>query len=134
MLDRLLEYFQFQEDSDDLRLLIAVEEAHLWTSRDLPKEAMRFLDSAVRLLGKKGVGVMLVSQKISDFDPAMRSAMNISVLFRTKYEGDLRAIARMLGSDASEIIPRLPVGYSVFHLADVGDPFALAWRPTYSQP
>ena len=76
----------------------------------------------------------LVSQKISDFDSAMRSAMNISILFRTKYEGDLRAIARMIGSDASDIVPKLPVGYSVFHLADLGDPFVLCWRPTYSQP
>jgi len=84
-LDKLLEYFQFQEDSDSLRLLIVVEEAHLWTSRGIPKDAVRFLDSAVRLLRKKGVGVMLVSQKISDFDPAMRSAMNMSILFRTKY-------------------------------------------------
>jgi DNA helicase HerA-like ATPase len=83
ILDQLLECFQFQEDSDDLRLSIVVEEAHLWTSRDLPKEAVRFQDSAVRLLRKKGVGVMLVSQKISDFEPAMRSAMNISILFRT---------------------------------------------------
>jgi KaiC/GvpD/RAD55 family RecA-like ATPase/DNA-binding transcriptional ArsR family regulator len=134
MLDQLLEYFQFQQDSDDLRLLIVVEEAHLWTSKDLPKEAAKFLDSAVRLLRKKGVGVMLVSQKISDFDPAMRSAMNISILFRTKYEGDLRAIARTLGTDMSTILPKLPIGYSVFHLADLGDPFILAWRPTYSQP
>lgn len=98
-----------------------MEEAHLWTSKDLPKDAARFLDSAARLLRKKGVGVML-SQKISDFDPAMRSAMNISILFR------------MVGSEASGIIPRLPVGYSVFHLADVGDPFVAGWRPTYSQP
>jgi DNA helicase HerA-like ATPase len=134
MLDRLLEYFQSQEDSDNLRLLIVVEEAHLWTSKDVPREATKFLDSAVRLLRKKGVGVMLVSQKISDFDPAMRSAMNISILFRTKYEGDLRTIARMLGSEVSEIIPRLPVGYCIFHLADLGDPFVLAWRPTHSQP
>jgi DNA helicase HerA-like ATPase len=134
MLDELLEYFQFQEDAEDLRLLIVVEEAHLWTSKDLPRDAVRFLDSAVRLLRKKGVGVMLVSQKISDFDPAMRSAMNISILFRTKYEGDLRTIARMLGSEVSEIIPRLPVGYCIFHLADLGHPFVLAWRPTYSQP
>jgi KaiC/GvpD/RAD55 family RecA-like ATPase/DNA-binding transcriptional ArsR family regulator len=132
-LDKLLEYFQFQEDSDGLRLLIVVEEAHLWTSKEVPKDAIRFLDNAVRLLRKKGVGVMLVSQKISDFDPAMRSAMNISILFRTKYEGDLRTVARMFGSEASRIIPKLPVGYSVFHLADVGDPFVLAWRPTYSQ-
>jgi len=133
-LDKLLEYFQFQEDTDNLRLLIVVEEAHLWTSKEVPKDALRFLDNAVRLLRKKGVGVMLVSQKISDFDPAMRSAMNISILFRTKYEGDLRAIARILGTEMSAVIPRLPVGYSVFHSADVGDPFALAWRPTYSQP
>jgi len=133
ILDELLEYFQFQEDSDSLRLLIVVEEAHLWTLKDLPKDAVRFLDSAVRLLRKKGVGVMLVSQKISDFDPAMRSAMNISILFRTKYEGDLKAIGRTLGSEISTIIPKLPVGYSIFHLADFGDPFAMAWRPTYSQ-
>jgi len=133
-LDKLLEYFQFQEDSDNLRLLIVVEEAHLWTSKEVPKDAIRFLDNAVRLLRKKGVGVMLVSQKISDFDPAMRSAMNISILFRTKYEGDLRAITKMLGTGTSVLIPTLPVGYSVFHLADVGDPFVLAWRPTYSRP
>jgi DNA helicase HerA-like ATPase len=100
----------------------------------MPKEALRFLDSAARLLRKKGVGVMLVSQKISDFDPAMRSAMNISILFRTKYEGDLRAIGRMLGTEMSAVIPGLPVGYSIFHVADVGNPFVLAWRPTYSQP
>jgi len=110
-----------------------VEEAHLWTSKELPRAALRFLDSAVRLLRKKGVGVMLVSQKISDFDPAMRSAMNIGVLFRTKYEGDLKSIARMLGSEISAIIPRLPVGYSIFHLADLGEPFLVAWRPTCSQ-
>ena len=63
-----------------------------------------------------------------------RSAMNISIVFRTKYERDLKAIARMLGNEASVVIPRPPVGYSVFHLADVGDPFVVAWRPTYSQP
>lgn len=134
MLDQLLEHFQFQEDSDNLRLLIVIEEAHLWTSKELPKDAVRFLGSAVTLLRKKGVGVMLVSQKISDFDSAMRSAMNISVLFRTKYDGDLRAIARMLGSEISSMVHSLPVGYSVFHLADVGEPFVLTWRPTYSQP
>jgi len=134
MLDQLLEFFQFQKDSEKLRLLIVVEEAHLWTSKDLPRDALRFLDSAVRLLRKKGVGVMLASQKISDFDSAMRSAMNISILFRTKYDGDLKVVGRMLGSDMSAIIPKLPIGYSVFHLADIGDPFVMAWRPTYSQP
>ena len=77
---------------------------------------------------------MLVSQKISDYDPAMRSAMNIIILFRTKYEGDLKAIARMLGTETSVIIPKLPVSYSVFHLADLGDPCIIAWRPSYSQP
>jgi len=110
-----------------------VEEAHLWTLREVGKEATKFLDKAVRLLRKKGVGVMLVSHKISDFDPAMRSTMNTSILFRTKYEGDLDAIGKILGSNYSKIIPSLPVGYSVFHLADLGDPFIIAWRPTYSQ-
>jgi len=64
----------------------------------------------------------------------MRSATSISVLFRTKYEGDLKAIAGMLGSEASTIIPKLPVSYSISHLADVGEAFVLAWRPTYSWP
>ena len=134
ILHQLREYFQFQEDSDDLRLLIAVEEAHLWTAKDLPRDAARFLDSAVRLLRKKGVGVMLVSHKISDFDPAMRSSMNISIVFRTKYEGDLDSMSRSLGTEISKVVPALPVGYSVLHSADIGGPFVIAWRPLCSQP
>ena len=79
---RILEHFQGEEDSEDLRFFIVIEEAHLWTSKDVPKDASRFLDRVVRLLRKKGVGVMLVSHKISDFDPAMRSSMNISAIFQ----------------------------------------------------
>jgi KaiC/GvpD/RAD55 family RecA-like ATPase len=133
-LDQILEHFQGEADSEDLRLFLVIEEAHLWTSKDVPKEASRFLDRVVRLLRKKGVGVMLVSHKISDFDSAMRSSMNISIIFRTKYEGDLDSIARTMGSDFSKIVPSLTIGYSVFHSADVGSPFVMAWRPTYSQP
>jgi len=132
-LDNLLEYFDLQKDSDKLRLLIVVEEAHLWTLKEVGKDAIRFLDKAARMLRKKGVGVMLISHKISDFDPAMRSAMNISIFFRTKYSGDLDAISKVLGSEFSKIAPNLPVGNSIFHLADIGEPFVVAWRPTYSQ-
>ena len=133
-LDQILEHFQGEADSEDLRLFLVIEEAHLWTAKEVPKDASRFLDRVVRLLRKKGVGVMLVSHKISDFDPAMRSSMNISILFRTKYDGDLDSVTRTLGSDWSKIIPSLPVGFSEFHYADLGGPFVVAWRPTYSQP
>lgn len=133
-LDNLLEYFDYQEDSDKLRLLIVVEEAHLWTLKEVGKDAVRFLDKAVRMLRKKGVGVMLISHKISDFDPAMRSSMNISIIFRTKYSGDLDSIGKMLGREFSKFAPTLPVGYSIFHLADLGDPLVTAWRSTYSEP
>lgn len=131
-LDQILEHFQGEADSEDLRLFLVIEEAHLWTSKDVPKEAANFLDRVARLLRKKGVGVMLVSHKISDFDSAMRSSMNISAIFRTKYEGDLDSIARILGSDFAKIVPSLPVGYSIFHSADLGTPFVVAWRPLYS--
>ncbi len=82
-MDSLLEFFDLQKDSDDLRLLIVVEEAHLWTLREVGNDAIRFLDKAARMLRKKGVGVMLVSHKISDFDPAMRSSMNVSARAKT---------------------------------------------------
>jgi KaiC/GvpD/RAD55 family RecA-like ATPase len=133
-LDQILEYFQTQEDSQDLTLFLVIEEAHLWTSKEVPKDASRFLDRVVRLLRKKGIGVMLISHKISDFDSAMRSSMNISIIFRTKYEGDLESISRTLGSEFSKIVPSLRVGYSVFHSADFGTPFVIAWRPLYSAP
>lgn len=75
----------------------------------------------------------MISHKISDFDAAMRSAMNVSVLFRIKYERDLDRISKILGNnEMSIIIPKLPVGYSVFHLADIGEPFVISWRPVYS--
>ena len=44
-----------QEDSEDLRLLIVVEETHLWTLKEVGKNAVRFLDKAVRMLRKKGI-------------------------------------------------------------------------------
>ena len=72
-------------------------------------------------------------KKISDFDPAIRSAMNASIFFRTKYSGDLDAITKVLGSEFSKIATNVPVAYSIFHLADVGEPFVVAWRPTYAQ-
>jgi DNA helicase HerA-like ATPase len=66
--------------------LIVVEEAHLWASKDLPKEVARFLDGAVGLFRKKGVGVMLVSQKISDFDPAIARISRLDLgQFRGRY-------------------------------------------------
>jgi DNA helicase HerA-like ATPase len=132
-LDTILEYFDSQKDSDELKLLIVVEEAHLWTLKEVGKDAIRCLDRAVRMLRKKGIGIMLVSHRISDFDPAMRSAMNISIFFRTKYSGDLDAIGKMLGSEFSKVAPSLPVGNSIFHLADLGDPFVVAWRSAYSK-
>jgi hypothetical protein len=49
MLDQLLEYFQIQEDSEELKRLIVVEEAHLWTSKDLPKDASGFLTPRARV-------------------------------------------------------------------------------------
>ncbi len=132
-LDNLLEYFDYQDDSDKLRLMITIEEAHLWTLKEVGKDAIRFLDKAVRMLRKKGVGVMLISHKISDFDPAMRSSMNVSIIFRTKYSGDLDSVSKMLGREFSKIAPTLMVGYSIFHLADFGSPFVVSWRPSYSQ-
>ena len=131
-LDGVLEYFDSQKDSDELRFLIVVEEAHLWTLKEVGRDAVKFLDKAVRMLRKKGVGVMLVSHKISDFDPAMRSAMNLSIFFRSKYEGDLDTLSKIFGSEFSKIAPTLPVGYSIFHLGDLGDPFVLSWRPMSS--
>lgn len=70
--------------TENLGLLVVLEEARLLTSKDMPRDAVRFLDSAVKLLRKNGVGVMVVSQKISGFDSATRSAMNVSIIFRTK--------------------------------------------------
>jgi hypothetical protein len=32
-LDRILEHFQSEEDSEDLRLFIIIEEVHLWTAK-----------------------------------------------------------------------------------------------------
>jgi hypothetical protein len=60
--------------------------------------------------------------------------MNISIQFRTKYAGDLDGIGKVLGTEFSKVAPNLPVGYSIFHLADMGDPFVVAGRPGCSQP
>lgn len=64
----------------------------------------------------------------------MRSSLASAVCPLLCSKERLKRVARMLGSDLSRVVPRLPVGYSILHPADVGDPFVLAWRLTYSQP
>jgi hypothetical protein len=44
ILDQILKHFQREEDSENLRFFIVIEEAHLWASKEVPKDASRFLD------------------------------------------------------------------------------------------
>jgi hypothetical protein len=66
---------------------------------------------------------MLVSRKTSDFDPAMRSTRTISILFRRKYEGNPRAIARTAGNRTSGVILKLMRGLKTVHFPLKATPF-----------
>jgi len=91
----------------------------------------RLENAQKRLLRDRGIHEEN-KQKILQFIKHLKSKGR-SDPTQIKYLIRLTRLASMLGKEFSKIAPTLPVGYSIFHLADMGDPFVAAWRPTYSQ-
>jgi hypothetical protein len=120
------------EERQHLRLLLVYDEVH----RLLPKfggsgEGFRQIERAVREFRKWGVGLILVSQVLSDFVGEIKANIGTEIQMRTKYEGDLDRVRLKYGEEALQAVVRLPIGVGMVHNSDYnrGIPFFVAFRP-----
>ncbi len=119
-------------ESPDLKTLIVYDEVH----RLLPKyggsgEGIIQLERGCREFRKWGVGVLLISQVLSDFVGEIKANINTEMQMRTRHEGDLTRISRKYGEYILQNLVRAGVGTGMIENAEwnKGHPYLVTFRP-----
>ncbi|PIZ98462.1 hypothetical protein COX84_02005, partial [Candidatus Micrarchaeota archaeon CG_4_10_14_0_2_um_filter_49_7] len=120
------------EEYRSLRMLIVFDEVH----RLLPKfggtgAGFKQIERAVREFRKWGIGLMLVSQVLSDFVGEIKANIGTEIQFRSKYENDLERIRLKFGSEALVGVVKSGVGTGLLHNSEYnnGNPYFVEFRP-----
>ncbi|OVE75018.1 hypothetical protein BVX95_00540, partial [archaeon D22] len=122
------------EEARTLKTLVVYDEVH----RLLPKfggsgEGFLQIERACREFRKWGVGIMLISQVLSDFVGQIKANINTEIQVRTKDEGDLDRIKMKYGDDFVRGIIKANVGTGLMANAayNRGRPYFVTYRPIY---
>ncbi|MEM0230899.1 MAG: helicase HerA-like domain-containing protein [Candidatus Woesearchaeota archaeon] len=120
------------DECRELRLLLVYDEVH----RLLPRfggsgEGFVQIERACREFRKWGVGVVLISQVLSDFVGEIKANINTEVQMRTRDEGDLERIRVKYGDAYLRGLVRASVGTGMFENPGYngGRPFFVSFRP-----
>ncbi|RLG18900.1 hypothetical protein DRN75_00320, partial [Nanoarchaeota archaeon] len=127
---------QRPEEQKELKLLMVYDEVH----RLLPKfggsgEGFLQIERAVREFRKWGIGLILISQVLSDFVGEIRANIGMEIQTRTRYEKDLERIARKYGEEIAKSVVKASVGTGmlVFSEYNKGRPYFIEFRPILHQ-
>jgi len=123
-------------ESRDLRCLMVYDEVH----RLLPKfggsgKGFLALERGVREFRKWGIGLILISQVISDFVGEIKANIGMEIQMRTRYDDDLDRISRKYGKEIEVSITKAAVGTGmlVFSEYNRGRPYFITFRPILHQ-
>jgi hypothetical protein len=115
-----------------LRYLMVFDEIH----RILPKfggsgEGFIQIERACREFRKWGIGILLISQVLSDFVGEIKANINTQIQMKTKDEGDLDRIKMQYGEEFIHGIVKSPVGSGMVQNStyNKGRPFFVTFRP-----
>ena len=119
-------------ESRELKLLIVYDEVH----RLLPKfggsgNGFIQIERGCREFRKWGVGLVLISQVLSDFVGEIKANIGTEIQLRTRYEGDLDRIKMKYGEDLATSIVKAAVGTGMFVNSEYnhGKPYFISFRP-----
>jgi len=117
-------------------MLIISEEVHRFLPKYGGQNAYLALESGVREFRKWGIGLVLISQVLTDFKGAIRANIGTEVQFRTKYSGDINRVKTKYGVVFSGFTTKLPVGTGMYQNPQFNDgkPYFIEFRPTYHHP
>ena len=124
-------------ERDSLETVICYDEAH----RILDKyggsgEGSKQLERGAREFRKYGVGLMLLSQVISDFPGEVRANIGTTIQMRTEYKEDLKRIKSKFGTDTVKSIAKAAVGSGMIQNSEYnhGRPYFANFRPLLHSP
>lgn len=122
------------EESPNLKCLLVYDEVH----RLLKKfggsgEGFTQIERGCREFRKWGLGLLLVSQVLSDFAGTIKANINSEIQMRTKYEDDLERVKLKYGQEVLTGIVKANVGVGMFQNPkyNLGRPYFIAFRPLF---
>jgi hypothetical protein len=120
------------DESQKTRLLMVYDEVH----RLLPKfggsgRGFIQIERGCREFRKWGVGMLLISQVLSDFVGEIKANIGTEIQMRTWYEGDLERIKMKYGEDISKSVVKEGIGTGMVVNSEYnkGRPYFVAFRP-----
>ncbi|MFH1850684.1 MAG: helicase HerA-like domain-containing protein [archaeon] len=119
-------------ESPELKLLIIFDEVH----RLLPKfggsgEGFIQLERAVREFRKWGIGLILISQVLTDFVGETKANINTEIQMRTRDQGDLDRIKNKYGGYMLQSLLKASTGTGMVENSayNRGEPYFIAFKP-----
>jgi hypothetical protein len=118
VIESVIEHYGKMEQTDNLRLLLVVDEAHLFIDQ---KDFENVLESATRILRKFGVSCVFLSHTYADFNRGIRSNVQTHIALYTNWARDLSFIKAFQADgtvDYSKLLLSMPEGYGIFRSRD----------------
>jgi len=120
------------QESPNLKLVLVFDEVHRLLSKfGGSGEGFLQVERACREFRKWGLGVVLISQVLSDFVGEIKANINTEVQTRTLEESDLDRIKTKYGEEFLKSLVRAEVGVAMFQNAEYnrGKPYFINFRP-----
>ncbi len=120
------------KETPDLKVLLVFDEVHRLLSKFGGNgEGFLQIERACREFRKWGIGVMLVSQVLSDFVGEIKANINTEIQMRTRDEGDLGRIKVKYGEEFLQSLVKASVGVGMFVNTSYnrGKPYFINFRP-----
>ena len=110
----VLEHYSSMEQTDHVRLLLVIDEAHIFLEDE---DSEKVLEQAVRTLRKFGVACVLISHNYGDFNRTIRTNIQTHIAMYTNWSRDIsyvREFQQKGGPDFAELLRTMPEGYGIF--------------------
>jgi hypothetical protein len=120
------------DESPDLKILLVFDEVHrLLAKFGGSGEGFLQIERACREFRKWGIGILLISQVLSDFVGEIKANINTEVQMRTRDEGDLKRIQTKYGDEFLQSLVKASVGVGMFVNAAYNNaaPYFINFRP-----
>jgi hypothetical protein len=120
------------KETPDLKLLLVFDEVHRLLSKfGGSGEGFLQVERACREFRKWGMGVMLISQVLSDFVGEIKANISTEVQMRTRDEGDLNRIKNKYGEDFLQSLVKASIGVGMFVNPSYNhaQPYFIGFRP-----
>jgi hypothetical protein len=120
------------QEAAQLKCLLVYDEVHRLLSKfGGSGDGFTQIERGAREFRKWGLGLLLISQVLSDFAGTVKANISSEIQLRTKYEDDLERVKMKYGPEVLQGIVKADVGTGMFQNAryNRGRPYFIAFRP-----